>query len=105
MLDAVVGAEIVIHTASPFPIDEPIDEQEVIRPAVNGTLAIMRACQTHKVKRVVITSSLMAVMYPLPEDIPRDWNFTEAHWSASEGNHMSAYTKSKTLAEKAAWDF
>ena len=59
--EAVKGCTFVIHTASPFPSEQPRDENVLIRPAVEGTLAVMRAAQTHKVKRVVITSSVASI--------------------------------------------
>jgi dihydroflavonol-4-reductase len=72
-------------------------------PAVNGVKYVMRAAQRHRVKRVVITSSIASV-YRLPEDRRPDV-FTEEHWSDLEYSSGSAYIKSKTIAEKYAWDF
>ena len=61
-LDAAIeGMTYVVHTASPFPLETPKDENTLIRPAVEGTLAVMRAAHKHKVKRVVITSSVAAI--------------------------------------------
>lgn len=80
-------------------MDEPSDENELIKPAVDGTLAVMRAAQQHKVKKVVITSSCVAIF----EGHPEKDRFTEADWS--DVTKCGAYSKSKTLAEKAAWDF
>lgn len=59
---AVEGMDIVVHTASPFPDKNPKDENVLIRPAVDGTLAVVRAAHLHRVKRVVITSSVASVM-------------------------------------------
>lgn len=59
---AIEGCDLVVHTASPFPPKEPKDENEIIKPAVEGTLAVLRAAHKHGVKRVVITSSCSAVM-------------------------------------------
>ena len=59
--DAIAGCDYVVHTASPFPLGEPKDENVIIRPAVDGTLAVMKAAYKHKVKRVVICSSVAAV--------------------------------------------
>lgn len=61
LIKACEGANYIVHTASPFPMSQPKDENEVIKPAVDGTLAIMRAAQKNKVKKVVITSSTGAV--------------------------------------------
>ena len=80
-------------------MDAPSDENELIKPAVEGTLAVMRAAQQHKVKKVVITSSCVAIF----EGHPQQERFTEADWS--DVAVCGAYSKSKTLAEKAAWDF
>ena len=105
IIDAIAGATFVVHTASPFPLKNPKDEMEIIRPAVAGTTAVMRGCQLHKVKRVVITSSVAAVMELAPADKPLDGVYNETMWSNPIGDHIKAYSKSKTLAEQAAWDF
>jgi dihydroflavonol-4-reductase len=93
-----------MHTASPFPIASPKDENELIRPAVDGTLRALRAAQSAGVKRVILTSS-MAAVYGC--DLPAGMSeFDETLWT--DVNHpigRVAYTKSKTLAERAAWDF
>lgn len=74
---------------------------ELIRPAVDGTLAVMKAAQKHKVKRVVITSSVAAIFdqFNLKDEV------TEEDWPETNAKGYPAYNKSKTLAEKAAWDF
>ena len=104
-MSAIEGADIVIHTASPFPLKFPKNEQELIRPAVEGTLAVLRACTKHKVKRVVITSSCAAIMELKPANRPKPYSVNETFWSEVDGNHISAYSKSKTLAERAAWEY
>ena len=58
---AIEGQDVVVHVASPIPVNPPADENELIRPAVEGTLAVLRAAQKHKVKRVVITSSGLSI--------------------------------------------
>ncbi len=63
---AIEGCDYVVHTASPFPLANPRDENEIIRPAVEGTLAVMRACHKFKVKRVVITSSIASIIEHTP---------------------------------------
>lgn len=63
IINALKGADFVVHTASPFPLKPPKNESELINPAVNGTLAVMEACRLHKVKRVVITSSIASIFY------------------------------------------
>lgn len=80
---------------------EPKDENVFIKPAVEGTMAILRAAHKHRVKRVVITSSLSSCVMKKPENIKPCYD--ENDWSDLEA--CPAYDKSKTLAEKAAWDF
>lgn len=93
----------MVHTASPFPLKPPKTPEELITPAVNGTLAVMEACHLNKVKRVVITSSIAAIMYGTGK--PSGYSFSEKDWTDAMNPLISAYVKSKTLAEKAAWDF
>lgn len=90
-----------MHTASPFPIEQPKHEDVLIKPAVEGTMAVMRAAHKHKVKRVVITSSCAAVIVQKPENQKEVYD--ENDWS--DVTACGAYEKSKTLAEKAAWEF
>lgn len=101
-LSSVKDCTYVIHTASPFPNSHPKDEMELINPAVNGTLFVFRACvqPDSKVKRVVLTSSTAAVSGDV---VKQGYNYSEKDWA--DVNNISAYAKSKTLAEKAAWDF
>jgi dihydroflavonol-4-reductase len=100
--DIVEGCTYVEHVASPFPSVAPADENELIRPAVEGTLRVLRAATRSKsVKRVVVTSSVAAVAYGHGETGGR--TLTEEDWSVPE--KCEAYQKSKTLAERAAWDF
>ena len=96
---AVEGCDYVVHTASPIPFKQPEDENDLIKPAVEGTLAILRAALKHKVKRVVITSSGLTVY--LKKD--RKAVLNEDDWSDPE--ILMPYEKSKYLAEKAAWEF
>ena len=102
---AVAGCAYVLHVASPFVLDEPKDEQVLIRPAVEGTLAVLRACAAAQPppRRVVVTSSVAAVAYG--SDKPASHVFTEADWTDPAGKGVGAYIKSKCLAERAAWDF
>lgn len=100
--EAANGCEYILHVASPFPSAKPKDEDEVIKPAVDGTLRVLKAAKNTGVKRVVLTSSFAAVGYgQKPTAIP----FTEESWTDTTAKGLSAYVKSKTLAEKAAWDF
>ena len=102
--EALKGVDVLMHTASPFPIASPKDENELIRPAVDGTLRALRAAKSAGVRRVILTSS-MAAIYGC--DLPAGMSeFDETLWT--DVNHpvgRVAYTKSKALAERAAWDF
>lgn len=91
----------VLHVASPFPAGVPRNADELIVPARDGTLRVLRAARTAGVKRVVLTSSFAAVGYGHPEKTA----FTEADWTDPDGPGVSPYARSKTLAERAAWDF
>jgi nucleoside-diphosphate-sugar epimerase len=99
--EAVEGCDFVLHVASPFPSGAPRHEDELIVPAREGTLRVLRACEKAGVKRVVVTSSFAAVGYGQPG---RPTPFDERDWTNPEAG-VSAYVKSKTLAERAAWDF
>jgi len=97
--DAVEGCDYVMHVASPFPPGAPKDPDELIRPAVDGTVRVLKAAAAAGVKRVVMTSSVVAVSGGHPNGPVR----TEADWSILD--RCTPYTRSKTLAELAAWDF
>lgn len=99
---AMDGIDAVIHTASPFPGAMPADEDDLIRPAVDGALRALRAAQAAGVTRVVLTSSIVAIMQ---RDLNAGDTLTAAMWSQIGHPSMTAYAKSKTLAEQAAWDF
>jgi nucleoside-diphosphate-sugar epimerase len=77
------------------------DESQLITPAVEGTLSVLRACNTNRVRRCVITSSCASVLY---RERPTGL-FDETHWTDPNFPDISVYAKSKVLAEKAAWDF
>jgi dihydroflavonol-4-reductase len=97
---ALAGAGHVMHTASPFPSHVPKDENDLIRPAREGTLRVLRAAKNAGVNRVVLTSSIAAISYG-PGRAP----FSETDWTDVEGALATPYYKSKTLAERAAWNF
>lgn len=99
---AVAGCEFVLHVASPFPPGVPKHEDELIIPAREGALRVLRAARDAGVRRVVMTSSFAAIGYGHEST---DRIFSEEDWSSPDGAHVSAYVKSKTLAERAAWDF
>ncbi|MFO1394314.1 MAG: NAD-dependent epimerase/dehydratase family protein [Steroidobacteraceae bacterium] len=94
------GCAAVLHVASPFPTVQPRDEQDLIRPAVEGTLRVLRAARAAGAARFVQTSSLVAVMYGHPR--ARIEPFTAADWTVVDDPTVTAYGRSKTLAERAA---
>ena len=100
--DAVSGCDFVLHVASPFPLGPPKHEDDLIVPAREGALRVLEAARDARVKRVVMTSSFAAIGYGTS---PRDTPFSEEDWTNPDGDGVSAYVKSKTLAERAAWDF
>jgi dihydroflavonol-4-reductase len=99
--DAVAGCDFVIHVASPIPIAAPKTEDELIVPARDGVLRVLKAARDAKVRRVVFTSTCGAIYYG---HAPQTTPFDETSWTNVHGE-MSAYVKSKALAERAAWDF
>jgi nucleoside-diphosphate-sugar epimerase len=99
--EAVAGCRYVLHIASPFPDTPPKDERELIDPAREGALRVLKAAVAAGVERVVLTSSVAAIAYGRD----RSHVFTEADWSDVDGRGIGAYEKSKTLAERAAWEY
>ncbi len=100
--DAIDGCEYVLHVASPFPATSPKDENELIVPARDGTLRVLRAARSASVRRVVMTSSFAAVGYG--HDASQR-TFSESDWTDPRAADVQPYIKSKTLAERAAWEF
>ena len=99
---AVDGCDYVLHVASPFILEVPSDENVLIKPAVDGTLRVLNACSKAHVKKDVLTSSVAAVAYGHGAEKTYD----ESDWSnTGEDSGITPYAKSKTLAEKAAWNF
>ncbi|MFD7815433.1 SDR family oxidoreductase [Streptomyces sp. NPDC059785] len=99
--EAAAGCRYVLHTASPFPGAEPDREDDLIVPAREGTLRVLRAARDAGAERAVVTSSFAAVGYGRPAT---ERPFTEADWTDPDSD-VPAYIKSKVLAERAAWDF
>lgn len=98
--EATAGCHYVLHLASPFPAKEPRNPDDLIRPARDGALRVLRAAAASGVKRVVQTSSIVAIMQcGKPDDEPR----TEKDWTDTSNPRISSYARSKTLAERAAW--
>lgn len=101
--EAVAGCDYVLHVASPFPAFQPADPDELIVPARDGTLRVLRAAFGAGVRRVVVTSSSAAVRdlgAPQPER-----PLTETDWADPASSKLSPYARAKTLAERAAWDY
>ncbi len=100
--EAVAGCDYVLHVASPFPPGIPKSEDELVVPARDGALRVLRAARDAGVKRVVLTSSFAAVGYGHPQ---QDAPFDETSWTDPSAADVLPYVKSKTIAERAAWDF
>ncbi len=98
--NAAEGCDYVMHVASPFAAAEPKHEDEMIKPAVDGSLRALRAAKNAGVKRVVLTSSTISMMATMKTGTigPDDWSNTNS-------KEIGTYAKSKTLAEQAAWKF
>ncbi len=91
----------VLHVASPFPAADPRDPAELIRPAREGARRVIEAATAAGVERVVMTSSMIAIMHaPKADYLPR----TEEDWSDPDCVEISSYGRSKTLSESAAWE-
>lgn len=97
---AVAGCAEIHHVATPFPVAQPADPDELIVPAREGTLRVLRAARDAGARRVVLTSSFAAIGYtPKP-----DADYTEADWTDPDTPGLAPYPRSKTVAERAAWD-
>ncbi|MEW6405353.1 MAG: NAD-dependent epimerase/dehydratase family protein, partial [Chloroflexota bacterium] len=99
--EAAEGCEYAIHVASPFPAEEPKDPNELIRPARDGTLRVLRAAQAAGVRRLVLISSVVAITGGHEGE---NRTFDESDWTDLE-KCKSSYSISKTMAERAAWNF
>ncbi len=91
----------VLHVASPLPRSAPKNDDELVVPARDGTLRVLRAANEAGVERVVLTSSISAIVY----GNDRSRTFDESDWTNLHGKRIGAYDKSKTIAERAAWSF
>ena len=98
--EAAQGAHVLIHTASPFPMSPPKDPNDLVRPAVEGTRRALRAAYAAGIRRAVVTSSTVAVL-----DQNRHGIQDESNWCDIKAPGTTAYALSKTLAERAAWQF
>ena len=99
--EAVSDCDFVMHVASPFFSRIPKDENELIKPAVEGSMKALKAAHKAGIKRVVLTSSMVAML----GDIIGDENINQESWTNVNAKNATAYLKSKTLAEKSAWEF
>jgi dihydroflavonol-4-reductase len=98
---AAVGAQYVLHVASPVPVTDPKNDDELVRPARDGTLRVLKAARGAGVKRVVMTSSISAIIYGRGA---REKPFTEEDWTdETNRGDTSPYDRAKTIAERAAW--
>ncbi len=98
--EAVADCRYVLHVASPFPSREPRNSDELVVPARDGVLRVLKAASSAGVERLVQTSSVVAILYcGKPDEILR----SEEDWSDTSNPALSAYSRSKTLAERAAW--
>lgn len=100
--EAATGCDFAFHGASPTPAGDQVDEEDWVRPAVEGNLRVLRAARDARMKRVVLTSAFGAVGAGHKKSIGRP--FVETDWSNLDGP-IAPYQKSKTLAERASWDF
>ena len=98
---AATGCRFVLHVASPLPLAQPKDEDEVIVPAREGTLRVLRAADEAGVARLVLTSSIAAMMYGPGRARVLD----DDDWSDLDNRSIDAYARSKTIAERAAWAY
>lgn len=99
--EAVAGCDRVLHVASPFPSTQPSDPDELIVPAREGTLRVLRASLDAGVERVVVTSSVAAIRNRRDG---RPGPLTEEDWTDPTNPRLTPYTRSKTIAERAAWE-
>ncbi len=98
------GMDFVQHIASPIPTNLPKDHDELIVPARDGAIRVLKAAKAAGVKRVVMTSSMAAIAYGWGDKRPK--LLTEEHWSNPDNlTDNTAYTRAKTIAERAAWDY
>jgi nucleoside-diphosphate-sugar epimerase len=102
-VEAVAGCAYVLHVASPFPEAQPKDPDELIVPARDGTLRVLRESLAAGVQRIVVTSSVAAVRNSGQRHDDRE--LTEADWSDPDDTRLTPYTRSKTVAELAAWEY
>lgn len=102
--EAVAGVDVIQHLASPFPMAAPKNPDDLIRPARDGALRVLRAAKAAGANRVIMTSSCAAIAYGWGDRLPEV--LTEKDWSdPNNTSDCPPYMQSKTLAERAAWDY
>ncbi len=99
---ATAGCDAIIHVACPDPVVQPKNENDLIQPAVDGTLRVLRSATRNDVPRFVYTSSIFAVMLGHPKDRT---DYDASAWSDLSDRHLTPYARAKTLGERAARDF
>jgi dihydroflavonol-4-reductase len=98
--EGMAGCDYLLHVASPISL-ERTDEDYFVKPAIDGVNRALTFAKKHNVKKVVLTSSVAAIFDTMEKkDI-----YDESDWSDPDNPAISAYSKSKTLAERAAWEF
>lgn len=102
--EAAADCRFVLHVASPFPLQPPKDETALIGQAKEGTLRVLKAAAEAGCARAVVTSSMAAIVYD-GKAATGECHYDETDWSKVEGKRITAYSRSKTLAERAAWTF
>jgi nucleoside-diphosphate-sugar epimerase len=102
--EAVTGCDYVLHVASPFPVKQPKDPDELIVPAREGSVRVLRTSLDAGAKRIVMTSSAAAVRNGRDGALEGRRKLTEEDWSDPADPHMTPYAQSKNIAERAAWE-
>ena len=97
---ALTDYDFVMHLASPFTIENPKNDSDMLAPAIDGTLRVLKSAKKNGVKRVVLTSSTVAIMGGRKTGV-----ITPEDWTDLNSKNLNTYFKSKTLAEQAAWNF
>ena len=99
--DAAKDCDYLMHVASPISTGSKVDEDQLIKPAVNGTLRALQSAKLNGIKKVILTSSVVSILY----DDANKKTYDESDWSNLNSKKITPYAKSKTMAEKAAWEF
>ena len=99
--NAISGCDAIMHVAGPYPISFEGPEEDQIKPHEQGALRILKLAKSNGVERVVLTSSIAAVWMGVPGDKDLD----ESKWTNESIENIDPYIKSKTIKEKAVWDY